>query len=310
MIGLIGGSGFIGSYICEQLEALGHEFVIGDIAAPRAEYHGRYVEIDVLDITAVASFVRNCKVLIILAATHADDEIDITRYYSTNVVGLLNILDSLEKSICGHVVFYSSVAAINSLELLSPYGQSKLICEKLLSSWCKRQSRVVIDIIRPTAVFGCGSHGNFSNLVRHIRRPWFVRPSVVSSRKSLAYVENLVAYTLLLIEQPSKSVEPRLSCYVDGPDFEMGELIDYVSFFFKGRKAGKINHNVFWFVFGLVKTSERMMPLWIRHFAARVEKLLQTTQFEADLKVDFEPNYDLRMALDKTLQKIKGLNRE
>ena len=86
VIGVIGGSGFIGSALVRGLKQAGHEVRIID-RAPSQAYPDAWIEVDVRDCDALQRACRGCDVLYNLAAEHRDDVRPLELYHQVNVVG-------------------------------------------------------------------------------------------------------------------------------------------------------------------------------------------------------------------------------
>ncbi|MDE1993904.1 MAG: SDR family oxidoreductase, partial [Rhizobiaceae bacterium] len=107
-----------------------------------------------------------------------------------------------------------------------PYGQSKLEAEQALLAIGKETDMEVI-VIRPPLIYGPGVKANFASLLRWAGRgiPWPF--GLVTNRRSLVFVGNLVDFTLLCIAHPD--VANRVFLISDGSDLSIGELIGKLS---------------------------------------------------------------------------------
>ena len=96
MIGVIGGSGFIGSALVRALKQAGHVVRIIDRAPSRA-YPDAWIEADVRDRDALLQACRGCDVLYNLAAEHRDDVRPLELYHQVNVVGAQHTCEVAEQ---------------------------------------------------------------------------------------------------------------------------------------------------------------------------------------------------------------------
>jgi UDP-glucose 4-epimerase len=143
MIVVTGGSGFIGTHLCEHLMDAGHKVRIVDIVPPRMGIKAEFVRASVLNaarltkLVAGAEGVVHLAALIDVAASVADPYSD----FSVNASGTLNVLEAARHSGVKKVAFASSAAVYgNTVKIpvseshmalpLSPYGAAKLAAER------------------------------------------------------------------------------------------------------------------------------------------------------------------------------------
>jgi GlcNAc-P-P-Und epimerase len=236
-ISVVGGSGFIGTRLCDRLkENPNVSFRIIDKAMSKAyPNHSRIGDVrnpdDLLEHLAPDS------VLVNLAAEHRDDVSPISLYDDVNVEGAKNICNAARKKNIHTIVFTSSVAVYGFAQIetdesgpISPfndYGRSKYLAENVFREWYAedKENRTLV-IIRPTVVFGEKNRGNVYNLFKQIASGKFVMIGDGCNRKSIAYVENVSAFIEYCL-----GFKPGLYTYnfVDKPDFTMNALVNNVS---------------------------------------------------------------------------------
>ena len=184
-------------------------------------------DIDSLDQLAKVSTIIN------LAAVHRDDVRPLSRYDDVNVQGAKNVCEAARKHGINKIIFTSSVAIYGfapadtdesgEANYFNDYGRTKYLAEQVYKAWQAEdpESRTLV-IVRPTVIFGEGNRGNVYNLLRQIASRRFVMFGDGTNRKSMAYVENVVAFI-----EYSLSFEPGLHIYnyIDKPDFDMNTLI-------------------------------------------------------------------------------------
>lgn len=151
---VFGGAGFIGGTTSQLLAQAGHEVVVfDDLSTGRRENVGtlKLIEADICDRPAVAEAVEEGgydavlhfagKLLVGESVKHPHD------YYRVNVLGSLNIIDSVAAAEIP-IIFSSSAAVYGEPEVVpivesapthptNPYGWSKLMVEQLLSSYVR-----------------------------------------------------------------------------------------------------------------------------------------------------------------------------
>ena len=183
------------------------------------------------------------------------------------------------------------------------YGRTKYLAEQVYKKWqAEDPDNRSLVIIRPTVIFGEGNRGNVCNLFTQIARKRFVMFGDGKNRKSMAYVENVVAFLEYSLDFP-----PGLHIYnyVDKPDLDMNTLVS------TARKAlfGKANVGVRlpkfvgvgigYLADGIAKITGKSLPV----SSIRVKKFLGTTQFGSSVhRTGFVAPVKLEDAIEQTLR--------
>ena len=309
-VGVIGGSGFIGTWLVESLRRAGHEVRIVDIE-PAERFPKLTVQADVRDRAALLEACRGCSVLYNLAAEHRDDVRPRERYQQVNVLGAENTCAVAEELAIERIVFTSTVAVYGlpegevdesaPLKPFNHYGRTKLKAEETFRSWAERAPRRSLTIVRPTVVFGPGNRGNVYVLLQQIASGRAVLIGDGSNRKSMAYVGNLADF---LAYASSFGPGVHVYNYVDKPDFDMRGLLTLVNQTLGASSTLRIPYAA-GVAAGMVcdfaaRLTGRRFPI----SAVRVRKYAASTQFAADraLRAGFKPSCDLRDALVDTIR--------
>jgi UDP-glucose 4-epimerase len=149
-----GGAGYIGSHMVRYAQEHGHEVVVLDDFSTGHEWAVKDCEIlsvNLLDQDKLSQLLKGrCFDGVIHFAAKSLVSESVKKpdlYYQNNVVGTLNLINEMLKNEFNNLVF-SSTAAIFGNPLtekiaedhpknpINPYGQSKLIVEKILEDYC------------------------------------------------------------------------------------------------------------------------------------------------------------------------------
>ena len=161
---VVGGAGYIGVHVAYLLQENGYGVRIYDDFSNglKSRIDGRFNDVvigDVLDRQALISACEGIDAVIHLAAKKAVGESvdNPLKYYENNVGGTLNLLAAMSLKGVKKIVF-SSTAAVYApsekltitesdlTEPLSPYGQTKLLSEKLISAVAKAENLSAISL--------------------------------------------------------------------------------------------------------------------------------------------------------------------
>ncbi|MBP1990288.1 UDP-glucose 4-epimerase GalE [Paenibacillus eucommiae] len=180
-----GGSGYIGSHTCVELLNAGYEVVVvdnlsnskfgllkrvRDITANDIKFY----KIDILDRDALDKVFSENKIdaVIHFAGLKAvgDSVQDPLRYYKTNVAGTITLCEVMQKHGVKQMVFSSSATVYGvpekvpiteefPLEAMSPYGNNKIMIEKILSDLYASDQTWSIVLLRYFNPIGAHSSG-------------------------------------------------------------------------------------------------------------------------------------------------------
>lgn len=229
---IVGGSGFIGYHLHQVLA--GRRLVNMDLKAPEFPCHSEFRQGDIRSLSDLCRIIvpGEFDAIINLAAEHKDFGISREDYFATNESGTRNLVQSASVADVNKVIFYSSVAVYGdnsapSNEELPPapvndYGRSKLAAEKVLQAWAAEQQGRQVVIIRPTVVYGERNFANVYRLIKQIKSGAYFTVGRGANIKSMAYVKNLVAATVYLMEHAPAGVE--IFNYADEPHLTSGEI--------------------------------------------------------------------------------------
>jgi len=287
---VLGGSGFIGTRLCNRLFDIDADFTIVDKSLSTS-YPNRTVIADVRETESLRKAITFNAVIINLAAEHRDDVRPLRLYDDVNVQGAKNVCAVAREKKVKTIVFTSSVAVYgfapkgtDETGPFSPfnnYGRTKAEAEQVYRKWQEESPHErTLVIVRPTVVFGERNRGNVYNLLRQITSGHFIMVGNGRNYKSMAYVENVAAF----LEQ-AINAKPGVHIYnyIDKPDINMNDLVTLV------RKAlGKGNGSFFripyWLGYSAGKLLDGVAYLTGKSFSVssiRVKKFCSTTSFSS-----------------------------
>ena len=175
MIQIVGGSGFVGSFLIRELDG----FKIKNLDKRQSPFYNDITIIGDITKCNQINFSKHIDTVILLAAEHKDDVSPSSKYYDVNVNGTKNVLEKMDDLGIKNFIFTSSVA-IYGLNKNNPdenhihdpfnhYGKSKWQAEKVIKDWFDKDPRgKSVTIVRPTVIFGERNRGNVFNLLKQI----------------------------------------------------------------------------------------------------------------------------------------------
>ena len=308
-IQVIGGSGFVGSFLLQELK----DFKVSNLDKNPSPFFNEITTIGNIRKKEDLTFSKEVSSVVLLAAEHRDDVSPNSLYYDVNVEGTRNVLKAMDKSGIKNLIFTSSVA-IYGLNKDNPdenhdqdpfnhYGKSKLEAELVIKEWYENDpTNKSVTILRPTVIFGERNRGNVYNLLKQISSGKFIMIGKGKNKKSMAYVGNIVA--LIKDKLLKMEIGYNVFNYADKPDFSMNELTQLIEKkmnlkipkvkipFWMGMLAG--------YGFDLISLLSRKK---FSVSSVRIKKFCATTQF-CSIKVHniFKAPYSLKEGLDKTLE--------
>ena len=233
VVNIIGGSGFIGTRLCQLLNKKGkNNFSIID-KTPSKAFSNIGMVADVRSVDELRESISEGGVIINLAAEHRDDIRPLSLYNEVNVDGARNICKVAREKGVKSIIFTSTTAVYGFAPIgtdesgeiapFNAYGRTKYEAEQIFREWqIEAPEKRSLTVIRPTVVFGEQNRGNVYNLFRHIANTHFVMVGDGKNRKSIAYVENVAAFLEYAL---TFGIGVHTYNYVDKPDLTMNELL-------------------------------------------------------------------------------------
>lgn len=320
MIGIIGGSGFIGTRLVDRMLKAGEKVKIID--KNKSEKHLELWSFgDVRDVGSLTKALEGVNSIINLAAEHKDNVRPFNLYYDTNVQGAINICEVADKLGIKKIVFTSSVAVYGfttketdetgKLEPFNEYGRTKMLAEAEYKKWFEAdpESKALV-FIRPTVVFGEGNRqGNVYTLMQQTRKNSFIIGSG-KNIKSMAYVENVAAF----IEYCAKEFTSgfHLFNYIDKPDYNMIDLMKLLKRLQNNNsKLVKVPYFIGYTAGGVFDLLSKMTKREYAISRIRIKKFCSSSHFTSSniKQTRFEAPISIEEGLQSTIENEFGRER-
>ena len=217
---IFGAAGFIGSNIIRYIKKKSNAAIYAyDLKNNESE------DIFFCDVRKSINHIKfpsNIDLIINLAAVHREPGHASNEYYETNILGAENICKFANHVDCNNIIFTSSISPYGISDEVknetcmtypeTPYGNSKLIAEKIHLCWANQDiNKKSLIIVRPGVVFGKGENGNMSRLVRAIKGNYFRYTGNKSVPKAGIYIDELLRQISFVYEyQKNNPIEKQI----------------------------------------------------------------------------------------------------
>lgn len=149
-----GGAGYIGSHTVRELVETGHNVVVydnlvkGHIEA--IDKKATFIQGELSDVDAISKALSENKIDSVMHFSSfievGESVKDPFKYYQNNVINTLNLLEAMKKNNVKYIIFSSSAAVYGTpkkvpikedsiLNPINPYGETKLIVERMLKAY-------------------------------------------------------------------------------------------------------------------------------------------------------------------------------
>lgn len=308
-ITVIGGSGFVGSFLIKEL----HNYKVENLDKNPSHFFDNITTNGDIRNFEEIKIPKDTESVVLLAAEHRDDVSPTSLYYDVNVQGTRNVLDKMDSLGIKHLIFTSSVA-VYGLNKVNPdeshpqdpfnhYGKSKWQAEEVIKDWYDKDPEgKSVTILRPTVIFGERNRGNVYNLLKQISSGKFLMIGKGQNKKSMAYVGNIVALIKDRLEKQEEGLH--IFNYADKPDFSMSELVSVIE---SKMKISIPKLRIPYFIGMLIGYMFDGFSFITRKklsiSSVRIKKFCATTQFNSSkVHLTFKSPYSLQQGLDKTLE--------
>jgi len=237
---ITGANGFVGSYLAKKLSYVPElKLTLAARVASPAQW-GKSFKVNQIDSnTEWSEAVIGCQYVIHTAArAHImkDEAADpLTEYRRVNVDGTLNLARQAAKAGVRRFIFISSIKVngeqasfgkpFTAEDIPAPvdaYSISKYEAERGLLK-ISADTRLEVVIIRPPLVYGPGVKGNFSSMMRVVKKGYPLPLGSINNKRSLVALDNLVDLIITCINHPAAANQVFLAG--DGEDLSTTELL-------------------------------------------------------------------------------------
>lgn len=196
---LTGATGFIGSYITEELQGAGIK------PDTLSRHEGATYVCDLEKVSPEISTSYD-------AVIHAAGTDDPARADALNNEGTRRLLEALEQNPPRHITFLSSVHVYGNdpgtdveescfLRPDTPYSRSKIRAEKLLEQWCEAHG-VTLTLLRPALTAGRGMHGRLARMADAVSRGNYMHLRGNTGVRSLVMADDVARAVRLTLGLP------------------------------------------------------------------------------------------------------------
>ena len=152
---VLGGSGFLGSYVADELTRRGYNVIVADIAPSKyLQSNQKFIKVDILNIDDIKNAIVDATYIYnFVALANLDEAIHKPiETFNINVIGNLNVLEACrQQGDIERFIFASSAYALSNEG--SFYGISKHSAEKITEEYYKRYG-LKYTIIRYGSLYG------------------------------------------------------------------------------------------------------------------------------------------------------------
>ncbi|MHC4539207.1 MAG: NAD-dependent epimerase/dehydratase family protein [Planctomycetota bacterium] len=256
-----GGSGFIGTNLIEYLQTKSDDLLNIDVSPPLCSSQRHFwKKVDILDRTALINAFTEYKptcVVHLAARTDVVEGTTVEQDYQANTEGTENVISAIKATPGIARVVITSTQYVhqpghiptddNDCEPHTVYGQSKVVAERLT-----RQANLhcTWTIVRPTNIWGPWHMRHRSELLRVLRKGFYLYPGKKTVTKSYGYVKNIVYYFQRILEMPEEAVNAK-TFYIGDEPADQFQWVNGMSRQLRGRDVHVVPRFVMHFMASL-----------------------------------------------------------
>jgi nucleoside-diphosphate-sugar epimerase len=234
---LTGSEGFVGCYLRNELEEIGHVvYCIDRVKVSRANYFCFDLSSDLSNLQ-LSLKVIDFDVLIHLAAAKGDYNLGYKDFYRDNVIASDKLINLVKYLSIKSIIMYSTVSVYGHNNKIkteeaglvpnNPYGSTKLESENLFVKWFNLDPvKNNLTILRPSVIYGENNFANMYNLLHQLNKKLPVSVGNGNYIKSMVAVENIVDITIFSL---NKLAGLQIYNCTDKPYPKLKEVINYIS---------------------------------------------------------------------------------
>jgi nucleoside-diphosphate-sugar epimerase len=310
---ITGGAGFLGYHICHKLKDEFDKIIVLDIIPFKKQEFPKNVKYHRLDITNkkdLEKIIAEEKPNFIIHAAAALPLYKRKKIINVNINGTRNVLQAALKNKVNRVVFISSTAVYGVPEKhpiyeqdpligVGPYGETKIIAEKICEKFRKKE--LCVPIIRPKTFIGTGRLGVFQILYDWVEsRKKIPIIGKGNNKYQLLEVEDLVDSIYLCLTKPKNKANDTFNVGAK----EFGTVYQDVSALCKYSNSGaRVMKTPSFLIIFLLRVFEMLglSPLykWVYGTAAK-DSFVSVDKIEK--KLGWRPKYSNSQALIRSYQ--------
>lgn len=303
---ITGASGFIGTHLCEFLQAKGIDYCAVVRHPMKRTKNVKFIVEQINSDTNWEQSLKGIDVVIHLAGrAHVMNDLStesFESYASINIDTTKNLAEQAAIYGVKRFVFISSIGVNgNNSELpvsesLKPnpqelYAASKKIAEDELR-YIASTTKLEVVIIRPPLVYGTGAKANFRKIMKLSKLKLPLPFGSVNNRRSLIYIENLVDFIMVCMTHPKAANETFLVS--DDEDVSTKKLITTL--------AESVNNKPI-----LLPFPQKILGLlfWLlgkQHIYTKVCASLYADINKAKTLLEWKPPYTFKQGIYKTMR--------
>jgi GlcNAc-P-P-Und epimerase len=317
---ILGGSGFIGTNLIEELELDGLKAKIFDINPPLNQSHNHlWIQGDILDYTALFNVVQNespsC-IIDLVARTDVDETVTVEKGYALNYKGVQNIIEVIATTECVSNVVFTSTQYVKepgheyeNVMSYSPhtvYGASKVQMEELILD---SKLSCQWTIIRPTNVWGPWHYRYKNEFFKVLKKGLYFHPGGEDAIKSYAYVGNVASQISKILQNTDGKVNKKI-LYVGDEPISILKWVNLFSKAFTGKGVIVIPRIFFLLVAKMGDMIGRIIGRPFLINSSRLNSMTEHYQTPMDLTFSIlgESKYSIEDGVQKTVEWIEGIN--
>ena len=238
---ITGSLGFIGQSLQSYLKTLDYEvFGIDKLQSNQDNFEC----IDILDYNKLFQYLNKIQTdVVVHLAARIDISEDSVTDYSSNIIGVQNLINITENITNIKRVIWTSSQLVNKLGYIqlnnfnykssTSYGESKAIGEMLVTTQVQKKEWI---IIRPTNVWGPNMSIHYRNFLSYVKKRKYFHITFGEIFKSYSYVENACFQIQKIISAKTIDVNKKTFYLCDYNPIEVKKWVNMFAFNFGVKK--------------------------------------------------------------------------